>query len=178
MQYYDIEIAGLRRQLPVCRISPTLSIAGFIMFNDVELTIASAKVLIEKSPEFDLIITPEAKSIPLTYEMSRQSCKPYLVARKGPKLYMVDPKAFNVKSITTTNEQQLVMGQEEFDLIKGKRVLLVDDVISTGKTLDTLEEMVTYAGGVVCGRCAVLAEGDAQGRDDIIYLQDLPLIEG
>ncbi len=176
MQYYEIEIAGLKRRLPICRISPNLSIAGFIMFNDVELTVASAKGIIEKSPDFDVIITPEAKSIPLAYEMSKQSGKPYLVARKGPKLYMVEPKSFKVKSITTTKEQELVMGQEEFALIKDKRVLLVDDVISTGKTFDTLEEMVIYAGGTVCGRCAVLAEGDAQGRDDIIYLQDLPLI--
>ncbi len=178
MKYYEIEIEGLKRQLPICRISDNLSIAGFIMFNDVELTIAAAKALVVKCPEFDVILTPEAKSIPIAYEMSRQSGKPYLVARKGPKLYMIEPKSFKVNSITTAKEQELVMGEEEFAIMKGKRVLLVDDVISTGKTLDTLETIVAHSGGVVCGRSAVLAEGDAKDRDDLTYLQYLPLIEG
>ncbi len=178
MKYYQIEIEGLKRDLPICRISDKLSIAGFIMFGDVELTIATAKALIEKSPKFDVILTPEAKSIPLAYEMSRQTGKPYIVARKGPKLYMISPKAFEVKSITTATDQELVLGRAEFDLIKGKRVILLDDVISTGNTLTTLEEMVEYASGEIVAKCAVFAEGDAQGREDLTYLQDLPLIEG
>ncbi len=175
-EHYEIEIAGLTRQLPLCRIDEHLSIAAFIMFNDVELTVACAKEIIKKAPSnFDVLFTAEAKSIPLIYEMSRQSGKPYLVARKGSKLYMSDPKVVEVRSITTNRDQQLVMDIEELDLMKDKNVLIVDDVISTGGSLLALEKMVEIAGGNIVCRAAVLAEGVAQDREDLLYLAPLPL---
>ena len=174
-QYYTLKIAGLERQLKRFSVSDTLDIAAFILFGDVELTEACAKELLKKAPEFDYIVTPEAKSIPLAYEMSRLSGKKYIVARKGVKVYMRNPIEVNVKSITTENEQKLYLGEGDANFIKGKRVLIVDDVVSTGQSLEAIEELVTKAGGNIVGKAAVLAEGDARGRKDIIYLEELPL---
>lgn len=168
-------IAGLKRSLPLCAVNEKLDIAGFIMFNDVEITVASAKALLEKCPEFDVIITAECKGIPLAYEMARQSSKPYIVARKGKKLYMRDPITVDVQSITTMGIQHLVLDSNEGDLIKGKRVLIADDVVSTGESLAAVEKLVAAAGGNVVGKAFVLAEGDAKDRDDIIFLEPLPL---
>ena len=174
-KFYEMTIAGHKRKLPVCAINDKLDIAAFVMFGDVEITIAAAKRLLKKAPKFDIIVTPEAKSIPLAYEMARQSGKPYLVARKGMKLYMTDPLEVVVKSITTSNIQHLFLSAEEAAQIKGKRVLIVDDVISTGESLIAVESLVSKAGGEVVGKTAVLAEGDAANRDDIIFLEPLPL---
>lgn len=173
--YYEMTIAGCKRKLPLCPINESLDIAAFIMFGDVKITIKSAEALLKKCPEFDIIVTPEAKSIPLAYEMARQSGKPYIVARKGPKLYMTDPISVSVKSITTDKVQSLYISSEEVEKIKGKKVLIVDDVISTGESLAAVESLVTKAEGRVAGRAAVLAEGDAAERDDIIFLEPLPL---
>lgn len=173
---YELHVAGLTRQLPVCRISDELSIAAFIMFGDVELTVACAKALLEKLPEFDVILTPEAKSIPLAYEMSRQSGKRYIPARKGKKLYMTEPVGIEVKSITTMSVQSLWIDKTDLDAMNGKRVLIIDDVISTGGSLAALDELVAKSTGTVVARAAVLAEGDAAGRGDIIFLAPLPLI--
>ena len=126
-------------------------------------------------PEHDVVVTAEAKGIPLCYEMARQGCKNYVVARKGVKDYMRNPIEVNVKSITTENEQKLYLGEGDANFIKGKRVLIVDDVVSTGQSLEAIEELVTKAGGNIVGKAAVLAEGDARGRKDIIYLEELPL---
>ena len=172
---YKMTIAGYERELPICSINDKLDIAGFIIFGDVELTIAAAKELIAKSPEFDIIVTPEAKSIPLAYEMARQTGKPYIVARKHPKLYMSNMLDVAVKSITTEAEQHLYINGEEAAQMKGKRVLIVDDVISTGESLTAVQTLVKEAGGIVAASCAVLAEGDAANRDDIIFLEPLPL---
>ena len=172
---YKMTIAGYERELPICSINDKLDIAGFIIFGDVELTIAAAKELIAKSPEFDIIVTPEAKSIPLAYEMARQTGKPYIVARKQPKLYMSNMLDVAVKSITTEAEQHLYIDGEEAAQMKGKRVLIVDDVISTGESLTAVQTLVKEAGGIVAASCAVLAEGDAANRDDIIFLEPLPL---
>ncbi len=172
---YKMTIAGYERELPICSINDKLDIAGFIIFGDVELTIAAAKELIAKSPEFDIIVTPEAKSIPLAYEMARQTGKPYIVARKHPKLYMSNMLDVAVKSITTEAEQHLYIDGEEAAQMKGKRVLIVDDVISTGESLTAVQTLVKEAGGIVAASCAVLAEGDAANRDDIIFLEPLPL---
>lgn len=172
---YKMTIAGYERELPICSINDKLDIAGFIIFGDVELTIAAAKELIAKSPEFDIIVTPEAKSIPLAYEMARQTGKPYIVARKHPKLYMSNMLDVAVKSITTEAEQHLYIDGEEAAQMKGKRVLIVDDVISTGESLTAVQTLVKEAGGIVVASCAVLAEGDAANRDDIIFLEPLPL---
>lgn len=173
--YYTLKIAGVERQLKRFPVSDSLDIAAFILFGDVELTVACAKALLEKAPEFDYIVTPEAKSIPLAYEMSRQSGKKYIVARKGVKVYMDDPVEYTVRSITTQKEQTLYLGHEDGDLIKDKRVLILDDVISTGESLKAVIGLVEAFGGNIVASCAPLAEGDAAERDDIIFLEPLPL---
>lgn len=175
---YKIQVAGLTRELQLFSINDNLKIAAFILFGDVELTSKCARKLLEVVPEYDIMLTAEAKSIPLICEMARQSGQnEYVIARKGPKLYMEDLLTVNVKSITTGNPQILCIGKREKDLISGKRVLIVDDVISTGESLSAMEKLVEEAGGVVCGKAAVLAEGDAIDRDDIIVLAPLPLFD-
>lgn len=175
---YKMTIAGLERELVICPLNEKLSIAAFIMFSDVELTVACAEQLLKKCPEdFDVILTAESKGIPLAYEMARQSGKPYVVARKSLKLYMTDPITVTVRSITTAQEQKLYLSSEKAEMISGKRVLLVDDVISTGESLIALENLAASANGVISGKAAVLAEGDAADRDDIIYLEQLPLFK-
>lgn len=174
---YEIEIAGLKRELTLFPISEKLKIAGFIMFGDVEITVASAKALLERVPEFDVIVTAESKGIPLAYELSKISGKDYIVARKGPKLYMGDITTVEVNSITTEKKQMLCIGGKERELMKGKRVLIADDVISTGESLIAISKLVNEAGGNIVGNACVLAEGDAIGREDITYLSPLPLFD-
>ena len=174
--YYTMNVAGLQRQLPICPVNDTLSIAGFVIFGDQELTVACARELLKKAPEYDYIITAEAKGIPLAHEMARQhGDAKYILARKGPKLYMRDIFSVSVQSITTAKEQKLYLDGADAALMKGKRILVVDDVISTGESLKALEALVEKAGGQICGRMAILAEGDAQERPDLIYLEKLPL---
>lgn len=175
MLTHKMTIAGKERALPLCPISDTVSIGAFVIFGDVELTIACAEELLKKAPECDYIITAESKGIPLAYEMARQSGKPYLLARKGKKLYMTGVFEVNVHSITTENDQKLYLDVADAEKMQGKRVLIVDDVISTGESLHALEELVKEAGGNIVGRMAVLAEGDAQKREDITYLEKLPV---
>lgn len=172
---YKMTIAGLERELPICPLNDKLDIAAFVMFSDVELTVAVANQLLAKSPYFDVILTAESKGIPLAYEMARESGKPYVVARKSVKLYMTDPIAVTVKSITTAAEQTLYLSQEKAEMLKGKNVLIVDDVISTGESLIALEKLANVAGSEIAGKAAVLAEGDAADRKDIIFLEKLPL---
>ena len=176
---YTMEIAGLKRDLPLCPLNENLYIAAFIMFGDVELTVKCAEELLKKAPQFDVLITAESKGIPLLYEMARQSGNNYyVVARKGPKLYMKDVVSTNVDSITTAHRQVLCLGSAEAEMMNGKRVLIVDDVISTGESLAALETLVEQVGGNIVGKMAVLAEGDAIERKDIIYLSPLPLFDG
>ena len=173
---YTMNVAGLQRDLPICKVTDSLYIAGFVIFGDQELTVACARELLAKAPEYDYIITAEAKGIPLAHEMARQAGDAkYILARKAPKLYMVDVFSSTVKSITTAREQTLYLDGADAKLMKGKKVLIVDDVISTGESLSALETLVEKAGGIICGRMAILAEGDAQDRADIIYLEKLPL---
>lgn len=172
---YKMTIAGCERELPLCEVSEDLDIAAFIMFGDVEITVESAKALIKKCPEHDVIVTAEAKGIPLGYEMARQEGKDYVVARKGLKVYMPEYVNVEVRSITTLSLQKLYIGTDDINKIKGKRVLVVDDVISTGESLIALEKLVKKAGGITVGKVAVLAEGDAAERDDIIFLEKLPV---
>lgn len=174
-KFYKMTIAGCERELPICPISDTLDIAGFVMFGDVEVTEAAAKALMEKCPEHDIIITAESKGIPLAYEMARIGCRKYIVARKGIKAYMTNPIKVEVKSITTANVQTLYLSEEDCEALKGKRILILDDVISTGESLIALEKLVAEVGGNVVGKAAVLAEGDAADRTDIIFLEPLPL---
>ncbi len=174
--YYAMNIAGLDRKLPLCRLNDDLYIGAFVIFGDAELTVACAKALLEKAPEYDYILTAEAKGIPLAHEMARQHAdRKYMLARKAPKLYMTGVMEVKVHSITTAKEQKLFLDTADAAMMKGKRILIVDDVISTGESLYALEELVKRTGGEICGRMCILAEGDAQTRDDIIYLEKLPL---
>lgn len=176
--YYEINIAGLKRSLPLCKINDDLFIGAFIMFGDVEITKACATELLKKAPEFDIMITAESKGLPLLYEMARQiNAENYILARKAPKLYMKDIITTDVNSITTENKQTLCISGEDAKSMKGKKVLIVDDVISTGESLAALEELVKAAGGIIAAKMTVLAEGDAIDRDDIIYLEPLPLFD-
>ena len=173
---YRMTIAGLERDLPICPVNEKLSIAGFVIFGDPELTVACARDLLAKAPAYDYIITAEAKGIPLAHEMARQAGDAkYILARKGPKLYMRDLFSVTVNSITTAKEQRLYLDGADAEMMKGKKILVVDDVISTGESLAALEALVEQAGGIICGRMAILAEGDAQDRKDLIYLEKLPL---
>ncbi len=173
---YRMNVAGLERDLPICPVTEDLYIAGFVVFGDQELTVACARELLKKAPPYDYIITAEAKGIPIAHEMARQTgAQKYFLARKAPKLYMTGVFESAVKSITTAKEQKLYLDTADAELMKGKKILIVDDVISTGESLAALEALVTNAGGIICGRMAVLAEGDAQNREDLIYLEKLPL---
>lgn len=173
---YEIDIAGLKRQLPICKVTDDVYIGAFILFGDVELTVHCAKELLKRAPEYDYIIAPEAKAIPLLYEMARQSnAEKYFVARKHAKAYMTGILEVEVKSITTDAVQTLIIDTADAELMKGKRILILDDVISTGESMRAVEKLVSEAGGIVAGRMAPLAEGDAFYRDDIITLAQLPL---
>ena len=173
---YEMDIAGLKRDLPLCRVTDELYIGAFVMFGDVELTVHCAAELLKRAPEYDYLIAPEAKAIPLLYEMARQSgAEKYFLARKGAKAYMTGVFEVEVRSITTMHIQKLVIDTADAELIKGKKILIVDDVISTGESLHAMEELVKRAGGIIAGKMAVLAEGDAKDRDDIITLAPLPL---
>ena len=168
-------IAGLERNLPICKVNDKLDIAGFVIFGDVEMTVAAAGELIKKCPEFDAIVAPEAKAIPLAHEMARQSSKPYYICRKGAKLYMQNPVSVNVRSITTDKEQTLFLDWLEGEKLTGKRVVILDDVISTGESLLAVEKLLEKFDTNVVAKAAILAEGDAAKRDDIIFLEELPL---
>ena len=173
---YHMTNAGLERDLPVCKVSDSLYIGAFVIFGDQELTVAAARELLKKAPPYDYLITAEAKGIPLVHEMARQNGdKKYMLARKGPKLYMTGVFDVAVHSITTAKEQHLYLDTADAALMAGKRILIVDDVISTGESLSALEALVEKAGGNIVGRMAILAEGDAQNREDILYLEKLPL---
>ncbi len=175
---YKMTIAGCTRELPLCKASEELTIGAFVIFGDVELTIACAAELLKKAPEFDYMVAPEAKAIPLIHEMARQSGRnDYMLVRKAPKLYMDGVFETEVKSITTEAVQKLYMDGADAKKLQGKRVLILDDVISTGESLRAVEELVDKAGGNVVGRMAILAEGAAADRDDIIFLEKLPLFD-
>ena len=176
MMKHTMTIAGLQRDLPICRVTDDLYIGAFVIFGDCELTQACAAELLKRAPEYDYIITAESKGIPIAYEMARQAGdRKWLLARKGAKLYMQNVFGVEVKSITTAAVQKLYLDGADAALMQGKRILIVDDVISTGESLRALEELVNKAGGQIVGRMAILAEGDAQKRDDLIYLEKLPL---
>ena len=175
---YPMTIAGVRRELPLCPLNDKLMIGAFVIIGDAELTTACARELLTRAPEYDYMITAEAKGIPLIHEMARQSSAPkYFCARKKAKLYMSNVIDVTVHSITTQGEQHLYLDGADATLMKGKRILIVDDVISTGESLHALEELVERVGGIIAGRMAILAEGDATERDDLIYLEKLPLFD-
>lgn len=175
-KFHEMNIVGCIRQLPIIRISDDLDIASFVLLGDAELVVKAAAELVKRIPEADYLITAEAKGIPLVQEMARiMNMKRYFVARKSVKPYMLDPFVTEVYSITTQKKQILCLDKEESDMINGKRILIVDDVISTGESLKALETLVEKAGGKVAGKVAILAEGDAAKRKDIIYLESFPV---
>ena len=175
---YKLKVAGIERDLPLCPLNDDLYIGAFVLFGDVELTERCAAELCKKVPEHDVMLTAESKGIPLIYEMARiLGENRYILARKAPKLYMRNTIRFDVKSITTSHSQSLFLDGYDVEFMKGKRVLIVDDVISTGGSLAALENLVRQAGGEVVGKMAILAEGDASKRDDITYLEYLPLFD-
>lgn len=176
MLTYPMTIAGLKRELPICPLNDNIAIGAFVIFGDPELTTAVAKEMLAIAPAYDYIITAEAKGIPLAHEMARLAGnQKYFIARKKAKAYMTGVFEVTVQSITTAGEQKLFLDKADAELMQGKRILIVDDVISTGESLRAIETLVTAAGGIICGKMAVLAEGDAQVRDDIQYLEKLPL---
>ena len=176
MKTYKMTIAGIERELTICPVNDSLSIGAFVILGDAQLSEAAARDLLKLAPEYDYIITAEAKGITLAHEMARQhGDRTYFVARKTPKLYMSGVFQVDVRSITTAKDQMLYLDTAEAEMMNGKRVLLVDDVISTGESIYAVEKLVKKAGGIIVGRMAILAEGDAQKRDDIIYLEKLPL---
>ena len=178
LTYYQMNIAGVDRKLPLCPISDELKIGAFVIFGDPELTTACAQALLKAAPEYDYLISAEAKGIPLVHEMARLAGnKKYFLARKAPKLYMEGVFEVSVRSITTAREQKLYLDGADAELMRGKRILIIDDVISTGQSLLAIEQLVEEAGGNVCGRMTILAEGDAQEREDLIYLEKLPLFD-
>ena len=177
-KYYEMNIAGVDRALPLCPISDKLMIGAFVIFGDCELTTACAKALLDRAPEYDYLISAEAKGIPLVHEMARiAGDKKYFLARKAPKLYMTGVFEAELRSITTAKDQKLYLDTADAELMRGKRILIVDDVISTGESLAAIENLVEKAGGIIVGKMTILAEGDAQEREDIIYLEKLPLFD-
>ena len=176
--FHKMTIAGLERHLPLCPLNDELNIGAFVIFGDPELTTACAEELLKKAPEYDYIITAEAKGIPLAHEMARLAGnQKYFVARKKPKLYMTGVFESTVNSITTEGEQKLYLDTADAEIMKGKKILIVDDVVSLGQSLAAVEKLVNDAGGIICGKMFILAEGDAAKRDDIIYLEELPLFK-
>ncbi len=174
---FKMEVAGVERDLLVCPLNDDISIAAFVILGDVEMTEACARELNKKVPEHDIMITAESKGVPLVHEMARQKGESrYVVARKSPKLYMQNSFSVEVQSITTAKKQKLFIDEIEANRMKDKKVLIVDDVISTGESIRAVEKLVKISGGTVVGRACILAEGDAIYRDDIIYLEELPLI--
>ena len=178
-KYYRMNIVGLDRDLPICPLNENLMIAGFVIFGDPELTTACSEALLAKAPEYDYLISAEAKGIPLVHEMARiAGNQKYFLARKAPKLYMTGVFGVEVKSITTAATQHLYLDKADAEMMKDKRILIVDDVISTGESLRAIEALVAQAGGNIVGRMSILAEGDAADRADLIYLEKLPLFNG
>lgn len=178
MQHYEMTIAGVRHALPLCRLNDDLMIGAFVIFGNVELTRACATELLKRLPEYDYLITAEAKGIPLCYEMARQTnADNYFIARKKPKAYMTGVFDVEVQSITTSGLQHLYLDVADAEIIRGKRIVIIDDVISTGESLAAVEKLVEQAGGNIVAKAAVLAEGDAAKRTDVIFLNELPLFD-
>ena len=176
--FYRMKVAGLERDLPLCPISDELYIGAFILFGDVELTERCAEELSKLAPDHDVLLTAESKGIPLVHAMARHLGENrYVLARKSVKLYMKDVLKCETKSITTAAVQTLYIDGDDAEFMKGKRVLIVDDVISTGGSLLSLENLVKQSGGEVVGKMAILAEGEAAAREDIIFLEKLPLFD-
>ena len=175
-EYYTLNVAGVTRQLPIIQVSEALAIASFVILGDCEIVTKAAPLIEQKLPQVDYIVTAEAKGIPLVHELCRLRGLPYyIVARKGIKPYMDHPLTDEVVSITTQKAQTLCLDGKDALLLNGKNVAIVDDVISTGESLQAIERLVEKAGGEIVAKAAILAEGEAAKRSDIIFLEELPL---
>lgn len=174
---YSITIGDTHRELPIMAISQDTAIASFVLLGDDELSNSAAKQLLPKLPkDFDYIVTMESKGIPLAHDLSLLTNHPRsIVIRKSVKDYMKDPLTTPVKSITTGKPQELVLNGEDARLIKGKKIILVDDVVSTGGSMKAASNLLQQVNANIIARVAILAEGDAAKRKDLIYLQPLPL---
>jgi len=179
MKTFDLTIAGLKRSLPIVRLSENLAIASFVLLGDTELAVLGAEALADKiNTEFDYFLTAEAKGIPLVQCIAQEFNHPkFFVARKSVKAYMDNPLITEVLSITTQASQQLVLDGKDAAELKGKKIILVDDVISTGDSLAALKQLAEEAGAIVVDQLALLAEGDAAKRTDIQFLEELPLFD-
>ncbi|MEB2334517.1 MAG: phosphoribosyltransferase family protein [Anaerolineaceae bacterium] len=174
---YPVEIAGLRRELPLFEVKRGLKIAILNILGDTELTQASAKELAKQlaAKPFDALVTAEAKSIPLAYALSVETKKPYVVLRKTYKSYMGDALKAETLSITTGEPQTLILDEKDIELIKGKKVVIIDDVISTGSTLQGIRMILDKAGATIAAEAAIFTEGDRAEWMHIVSLGHLPL---
>lgn len=171
-----MEIAGVRRELPIVKVGPSVAVALLNLLGDTELTEAAAEALAKKLPPgVEVLVTPEVKAVPLAHALSRITGIPYVVARKTEKPYMINPVSREVLSITTGKPQLLVLDGADVPLIKGRKVAIVDDVVSTGSTLKGLRELIEDVGGEVVAVLAVFTEGTP--RQDVIALGHLPLFQ-
>ncbi|WP_093004798.1 phosphoribosyltransferase family protein [Thermus arciformis] len=176
MRTYPVEIAGVKRELPIVQVGPDVAVALLNLLGDTELTEAAAEELAKRlPPEVDTLVTPEVKAVPLAHALSRITGKPYVVARKTEKPYMINPVSRQVLSITTGKPQLLVLDGADVPLIRGKKVAIVDDVVSTGSTLAGLRELIESVGGEVVAVLAVFTEGTP--RQDVVALGHLPLFK-
>ena len=176
MQKYELNVAGLKRYLPFVDINDELAYASFVVISDTELIEKCAPLLVEKIGDCDAIVTAEAKGIALAYKISEiLGLKEFIVARKSEKTYMKDVVEVEVQSITTAKKQVLLLDGADCKKIEGKNVCVIDDVVSTGESLHALEELVMAANAKVVKKACILAEGDAANRDDLIFLERLPL---
>ncbi len=174
-RFYRLELCGLTRELPLVEVAPGLSIASFVILGDTELVTTVAPEIVRRLPKVEALVVAEAKGIPLAHEVSRLLGMNYLVARKSVKPYMEEPLTDEVHSITTQRKQLLCLDGKDAAFLRGKRVALIDDVVSTGESIAALERLVRRAGGQVVAKAAILAEGDAAQRSDLIFLGVLPL---
>lgn len=177
-EFYTVDICGKKEPLPVLQLENGPKIAFFNLHGNVRLTEYCAEKLSERIPaDVEVLITAESKGLQLTHCTAHiLGHDYYAVARKSKKLYMQDGISVAVRSITTKGEQRLYLSAHDAELLSGKRVAVIDDVISTGGSLEALEELVHDAGGKVVCKAAVLAEGDAQNRNDIVFLGAIPLL--
>jgi len=176
-EFYSIEIAGLKRELRLFEIKPGLRIAILNILGDTELVQACARALAKnlKDTKFDVLVTAEAKSIPLAYALSVEMGKPYVILRKSYKPYMGDALKAETLSITTGQPQILVLDEKDRAMLKGKTVVIVDDVISTGSTLQGMRMVIEKAGAQVAAEAAILTEGERAQWAHIHALGHLPL---
>jgi len=172
--FYTIELCGVKRNLPLVRVAPRLKVALFNILGDTEIVKAVAPAISSMVPkDTEVLLHPEGKAIPLVYEVSAITGLPYVVPRKDKKQWMLDPISADVKSITTGKPQTYWLDRRELPKIEGKKIAIVDDVISTGSTLEAMENLVSKINGTIIAKIAILTEGDE--RKDVISLGHLPL---